>query len=411
MRSSEPYRIVVVIIPGIAAPYVMQDLASAFVSLGHDIFLLDLRVLDTLPTAETKIAFFDEIRTAILQFDPHFVVGYNSSVFISLPPNDPEKHFFEALRIPYVSLFYDNPMLTGFLEAMMTPASSLYTVFIWDRYYLDCFREKVRTEAFFLPLAANPEVFNPPSSSISYCFDVGFVGSVSEDTDYKALRQRAGWHDWLMWFATHVVETQWRNPQFPVEKIIETLVETFPQQTRDIFEAYYRSPASNDFMLSIYQQLGDVYRLKMISALCEFRPAVFGGKGWQKLGSDVVDWRGAIAYGPELADVYRRTRINLNISSVQLIKSANQRVFDVPAAGAFLLTDEKPGLEELFSIGEEIITYRTMDELREKVAYYLAHDSERKEIADNARRRVMASHTYIDRANRIIDVLRGKGLF
>ena len=57
------------------------------------------------------------------------------------------------------------------------------------------------------------------------------------------------------------------------------------------------------------------------------------------------------------------------------------RIFEALAAGSFLLTDYCDELKDTFEIGTEIETYRSSDELREKVDYYLMHDELRKSIA------------------------------
>jgi spore maturation protein CgeB len=85
------------------------------------------------------------------------------------------------------------------------------------------------------------------------------------------------------------------------------------------------------------------------------------------------------------------------------------RVFDVPASGGFLLTDYMPGLEKMFEIGKEIEVYRTPDELREKVDYYLARPEACREIAHRARERVLRDHTFANRWQSIRAILKSEG--
>jgi len=77
--------------------------------------------------------------------------------------------------------------------------------------------------------------------------------------------------------------------------------------------------------------------------------------------------------------------------------AVNQRVFDVPAAGKFLLTDYKSQLEALMDVGKEVVCYREKEEIPELARFYLTHDSLREKIAQRGRKRVLADHTYTRR--------------
>jgi spore maturation protein CgeB len=80
-------------------------------------------------------------------------------------------------------------------------------------------------------------------------------------------------------------------------------------------------------------------------------------------------------------------------------------VFDVPATGAFLLTDYSPELEQHYRLGEEIVAYRDVDELRDKARYYLAHDAERTAIARRGYERALTLPTIRDRMAEVIRVV------
>ncbi len=84
-------------------------------------------------------------------------------------------------------------------------------------------------------------------------------------------------------------------------------------------------------------------------------------------------------------------------------EAINPRVFDIAACGGFQLCDAVPGLENYFDLETELPVYRTLAELRDRVRYYLDHESERAEIAQRARARAMAEHTYAHRAQQMLD--------
>lgn len=105
------------------------------------------------------------------------------------------------------------------------------------------------------------------------------------------------------------------------------------------------------------------------------------------------------AWGDELVRLYNTSRIVLNVTNWDPARyvALNQRVFDVPATGAFLLTDYSPELEQHYRVGEEIACYRDVEELRDKARYYLAHDDERSRIAARGYERALTLPTIRDR--------------
>jgi spore maturation protein CgeB len=112
-------------------------------------------------------------------------------------------------------------------------------------------------------------------------------------------------------------------------------------------------------------------------------------------------------WGEALVRLYNTSKIVLNITNWDPARypALNQRVFDVPATGAFLLTDYSPELEELYRVGEEIVCYRDVEELRDKARHYLAHDAERSAIARRGYERALTLPTIRDRMAEVIRVV------
>jgi hypothetical protein len=91
--------------------------------------------------------------------------------------------------------------------------------------------------------------------------------------------------------------------------------------------------------------------------------------------------------------IYAESRININITSIQFDSAIVNRVLDVAAAGGFLLTDWKDDLRDITSV-YELISYRTIAELKDKIDYFLSHDAERLEIAAQLHHDVKQKRTY-----------------
>jgi len=99
--------------------------------------------------------------------------------------------------------------------------------------------------------------------------------------------------------------------------------------------------------------------------------------------------------------------------ALNLVRRANRdghtmRTFEVTACGAFMLAERTPEHLDLYKDGLEAGYFDSPDELVDKVRYYLAHEQERKNIAEAGRRRVVAGgHTYKDR---LIQMLQAAGM-
>ncbi len=115
------------------------------------------------------------------------------------------------------------------------------------------------------------------------------------------------------------------------------------------------------------------------------------------------------SYTPEeVGQVYSQSRIVFNTS---IAGDVTMRLFEGAACGALVLTDSiANGLEELFQVGREIVTYSDDAELLEKIEYYLSHEQERQAIAAAGHCRAVREHTYEHRVQKIVDIMSGADL-
>ncbi|HLC66916.1 MAG TPA: glycosyltransferase, partial [Candidatus Nanoarchaeia archaeon] len=103
---------------------------------------------------------------------------------------------------------------------------------------------------------------------------------------------------------------------------------------------------------------------------------------------------------------FNLTKINLNLHHAQAIGAgASLRLFECGATNSFLISDYKPGLEKLYRPNREIAFYRTADELKQKISYFLAHDAERLRIAKAGQRRTLRNHTVLQRIQTVLKTL------
>jgi Glycosyl transferases group 1 len=98
----------------------------------------------------------------------------------------------------------------------------------------------------------------------------------------------------------------------------------------------------------------------------------------------------------EYVPLYQRARIGINIHNRGDYTVGNYRLFDLPANGVMQISDGGDNLNSFFEVGREIEAYSGLDDLIDKVRWYLAHDEERTVIARNGYRRTLREYRVVD---------------
>lgn len=135
---------------------------------------------------------------------------------------------------------------------------------------------------------------------------------------------------------------------------------------------------------------------------------LLGGNGWQdKKVSENVRYLGHV-YTADHNAFNCTSRAVLNICRASMARygfSPPTRVFEAAGAGACLITDAWEGVEEFFEPGEEILVAHDGAEVAEYVRTLTPERA--RAIGQAAYRRVLADHTYAQRARQVEEVLEG----
>ena len=108
----------------------------------------------------------------------------------------------------------------------------------------------------------------------------------------------------------------------------------------------------------------------------------------------------------EVGQAYHDAKILLNDhwDDMREYGIISNRIFDAFSAGAFVISDEVPGMEELLE--GNVVTYTSPDDLKEKIAYYMEHDEERDAKSRAGQKIVRTQHTFANRVENIINVMQ-----
>lgn len=98
----------------------------------------------------------------------------------------------------------------------------------------------------------------------------------------------------------------------------------------------------------------------------------------------------------------------LNTLNRSEIRGTNMRSFEACSAGAFQIVDLRPGLVDLFEIGEEVAIFTNLADLRAKLADCRDAPEAQDRIAQAGHARARPDHTYRVRLGRLLDVVAGR---
>ncbi len=149
-------------------------------------------------------------------------------------------------------------------------------------------------------------------------------------------------------------------------------------------------------------------REKMLDVLAGLDVRIWGGY-WYKSSKEFkrrFAITNKIAWLEDMAKVVNSTKIIIDALTVGQHDQINMKNLQIPACGGALITTRTDAITELFEEGKEVICYDTYEELRGKCEYYLLHEDERRGIALNAHKKVVAGpNAIIDVAKTILEVV------
>lgn len=331
---------------------------------------------------------------AVVEFKPDFVLTINH---LGVDKEGVLLDLLDKMRLPLASWFVDNPHLILYLyENLNSPWTSIFT---WDRDNLPTLRDRGFENLTFLPLATDSERFASMVGRFKPRNDTAFVGN--------SMVHKVGskFRDSILTPALkktypRVAGKFNSSDELSVEKCLE---ENFPELWAD-FKSITDVEDRLRYETMVTWEATRVYRAGCVRRLLDFQPIIAGDDGWQEIlpDSNCWTWKRELNYYTELPFFYPQNRINFNCTSAQMKGAVNQRVFDVPVSGSFLLTDYRRQMDELFDPRQETACFSAPEEIPDLIRYYLKNPGKREKIVRAARERILSEHTYEIRLQKLI---------
>ena len=245
-----------------------------------------------------------------------------------------------------------------------------------------------------------------PCNIVGYAWDKPFYRLDNIQDDYRRSNLKDGirWYDSLFVFDSFYMDEIKRQG---AKKVYYLPLATNPNRYKNIS---ITEQDRIDYGYDVcFVGLPFENRVEIFESLRDYNLGVFGD-GWEKYfmlkGKKLPSYYRGQASGDIANKIYLTSKIVLNIHHPQSVEGLNARTFDIPACGAFEMTDYKKNVEKHFEIDKEIVTFKNINELKSKIDFYLKNDDLRKDMAEHGKQKVLNEHTWVHRANDVITALR-----
>lgn len=356
--------------------------------LGHTVYEVVLEVENKSPSGQ-------EILDAV-------VMGMeksNADIIFSINYYPALSEIARVYKLLYYSWIVDAPVLELYSKTIKNRCNR---VFIFDS---ELYREiSVYNpyNIFYLPLAADCDFYqnairNASLSDVEkYTHNISFVGLLyTEKCPYDKVKNLS---PKISGYLHGIMKAQEKiyGYYFVEELLSDELVDEFVKN----YDGYYL--AGEEDLLTKKRTLAQFYIGNKITAMErvdtfkylseKFEVDIYTASDTKEIPK--LKNHGTIMTHTKMPIVFNKSTINLNPTSKPIRSGIPLRIFDLLACEGFVLCNYQSDLLNEFLPGEELDIYSSIEELEEKIRYYLSHTDVCREIAHNGYEKVSKRHTY-----------------
>ncbi|MCI8482834.1 MAG: glycosyltransferase family 1 protein [Lachnospiraceae bacterium] len=368
-----------------------MQLAETFKQQGLDVWFWDMK--SPLDSRETFESFHNYEHTAFLTFNFIGLSGesqFQSAEHISL---------WEYYHINIFCIMVDHPMY--YYRPLHSGIKKL-TLFCIDRDH-QRFTQHYYPEygkVHFLPLAGTLLPGTLPSFSERKT-DVIFTGNyiVPENLTPHIQHMDAESKD----FYFDIIKELIQHPDISMERmLIQRLTREFPQITKEeTLSCMYH-------MIFIDLYVRSWFRREIICSLAEQEiPVAVIGKDWEKAPCRRPENIMIMGQQDSLSCLTAMQTAKISINIMPWFKDgAHDRIFNAMLQGCAVVTDTSHYLKEFLREDRDYVTFslEQRDIIAEKIQYLLSHPAQAENIAVQGRKTAIQSHTWGNRACRLLDI-------
>ena len=371
--------------------YMQDDIIRAFNKMGYQVDIFDRKLENHNEDKE----FTNEISNFIVDngYDFVFTVNYFGAVSDAC----------QRCNVKYVVWTCDSPLISMHHQSAFNECNY---IFIFDKVNYYMFQAVGIKHLFYLPLAVDTNRLDVLISNATdlnkYNSDISFVGSMYEKNSYDDIKDSLS--DYLRGYFEASMLAQ---IDIFGENIIDKLL------TPDIlgelsncikFQQDDRSFSNIALVFSttfLGFKVASMERIMCLNGLAKkHRVDLYtDSNSTELIGINNI---GSVDYHKDMPKVFHQSKINLNFTIRNIRSGIPLRVWDVLGAGGFLLTNFQAEIPQYFENGKDLVYFESIADMSRKADYYLIHEDERMQIAQNGYEKVKKYHSYESRLKQII---------
>lgn len=318
----------------------------------------------------------------------------------------------EVVKVPYLSWIYDCPLYS--LNSLTLKNKYNY-IFCFDAAYTEKLKIRGAKNCYHLPLGVDVESFESALADRTeddsrFVSEVSFVGSLYNDEKNRLRtvrldRYTEGYIEGVIQAQRQIYGYNFVEELMKEKEVASKVSEACRLELGKMYQ--YRSEELAADAVNIEITARERETVLKAAAEVAFVDLYTGSEIPVELEQcNSLKCKGYADNRTEMPIIFNKSKINLNVTSRSIITGIPLRVLDILACGGFCLTNYQPEIEALLREGEEIVTYTDVTDLQDKIRYYLEHDKERRQIAENGKKAVSERFLL---ENKIIQMLECAG--
>lgn len=312
----------------------------------------------------------------------------------------------KELKVKYISWIFDSPNIALYSDI----AKSEYNyVFVFDKAQYNRMKKEGLLHLYHLPLAANVDrtsgLIISEEDEEKYRHEIVFVGSLyqengfNEKKDMLTQESREKICQIIQKTALHWGK-EYRCFDVLEDEAVSEIYRELHSEVRGLY-------IDKKYMLELFlfgRKITEIDRIHILNTLAaEHDVTLYTGSDTSNLRN--VKKRGRVDYWEKLPKIFYLSKINLNITMRSIETGIPQRVFDIMGVGGFVLSNYQEEMAELFVPDREIVLFKDVPELIDKVDYYLAHEEERIRIAMNGYKKVRERYSTQEAVGKMLKIV------
>lgn len=367
-------------------PIISVDICETYKTLGYEIIVLDIEDFKTMTLK-------------IFELSPEYIFSVNFYPYLAA--------IAKTIKTKYISWTVDKPSYGLYTEEVLSE---------WN--YIFHFEEKVVEQLktfgvkniYHLPLAANNERLEKITINEydvqKYKADVSFVGTTISNNEINSLADKIP--KTTLSKIDEIIKRQFdSHDKYIINELIDNDIVEDLYSTNLLLETEKYLTNHEVVSTLISRKYDEQYRTNLAASISNKFDFLVFGNDWQSINGKFLRNIDTVNYYNEMTKVFKLSKININTTRICFDSALPLRIFDILGAGGFLITDRKNGIEDLFVPGKHLVIYDDLDDLNNKIDFYLKNEKLREQIALEGYKLVKEKHTYNVRLKNIMNIVNG----